>query len=33
MAEWDRLVERYSNDLPVFVSEKLIDGTYELSVA
>ncbi len=30
MAEWDRLVERCSNDLPVFVSEKLVDGTYEL---
>ncbi len=30
MAEWDRLVEHCSNDLPVFVSEKLIDGTYEL---
>jgi hypothetical protein len=30
MAEWDRLVERCSNDLPVTVSEKLIDGTFEL---
>jgi hypothetical protein len=30
MAEWNRLVEHYSNDLPVFVSEKLIDGTFEL---
>ncbi len=30
MAEWDRLVEPCSNDLPVFVSENLIDGTYEL---
>jgi hypothetical protein len=30
MAKWDRLVERCSNDLPVFVSEKLIDGNYEL---
>jgi hypothetical protein len=30
MAEWDRLVERCSNDLPVFVSEKLIDGSDEL---
>ncbi len=29
MAEWDRLVERCSNDLPVTVSEKLIDGTFE----
>jgi hypothetical protein len=29
MAEWDRLVEHCSNDLPVFVSEKLVDGTYE----
>jgi hypothetical protein len=29
MAEWDRLVERCSNDLPVKVSEKLIDGTFE----
>ncbi len=30
MAEWDRLVERCSNDLPGAVSEKLIDGTFEL---
>jgi hypothetical protein len=30
MAEWDRLVEHCSNDLPVFVSEKLIDGSDEL---
>ncbi len=30
MAEWNRLVERCSNDLPVFVSEKLIDDTFEL---
>jgi hypothetical protein len=30
MAEWDRLVECCSNDLPVFVSEKLIDGSDEL---
>jgi hypothetical protein len=30
MVEWDRLVERCSNDLPVTVSEKLIDGTFEL---
>jgi hypothetical protein len=30
MAEWDRLVEHCSNDLPVTVSEKLIDGTFEL---
>jgi hypothetical protein len=30
MAEWDRLVERCSNDLPVFVSMKLIDGSDEL---
>ncbi len=30
MTEWDRLVERCSNDLPVIVSEKLIDGTFEL---
>jgi hypothetical protein len=30
MAEWDRLVEHCSNDLPVFVSEKLVDGAYEL---
>ncbi len=30
MAEWDRLMERCSNDLPVTVSEKLIDGTFEL---
>ncbi len=29
MAEWDRLVERCSNDLPVTVSEKLIDGSFE----
>jgi hypothetical protein len=27
MAEWDRLVEHCSNDLPVFVSRKLIDGS------
>jgi hypothetical protein len=30
MAEWYRLVEHCSNDLPVTVSEKLIDGTFEL---
>jgi hypothetical protein len=30
MAEWDRLVEPCSNDLRVTVSEKLIDGTFEL---
>jgi hypothetical protein len=30
MAEWDRLVERCSNDLPVFVSEKQVDGAYGL---
>ncbi len=30
MAEWDRLVEHCSNNLPVTVSEKLIDGTFEL---
>jgi hypothetical protein len=30
MAEWDRLVERCSNDLPVTLPEKLIDGTFEL---
>jgi hypothetical protein len=30
MAEWDRLVQCCSNDLPVTVSEKLIDGTFEL---
>ncbi len=30
MAEWDRLVEHCSNELPVFVSEKLIDGSSEL---
>ncbi len=30
MAEWDRLVECCSNDLPVTVSEKLIDGTFKL---
>jgi hypothetical protein len=30
MAEWDRLVEHCSNDCPVTVSEKLIDGTFEL---
>jgi hypothetical protein len=30
MAEWDRLVEHCSNDLPVTVSEKLIGGTFEL---
>ncbi len=29
MAEWDRLVEHCSNDLPVQVSEKLIDGTFQ----
>ncbi len=29
MAEWDRLVEHCSDDLPVTVSEKLIDGTFE----
>jgi hypothetical protein len=29
MAEWDRLVEHCSNDLPVFVSRKLIDGSDE----
>jgi hypothetical protein len=30
MAEWDRMVEHCSNDLPVFVSRKLIDGSDEL---
>jgi hypothetical protein len=30
MAEWDRLVEHCSNYLPVFVSEKLVDGAYGL---
>ncbi len=30
MAEWDRLVEHCSNHLPVTVSEKLIDGTFQL---
>ena len=30
MAEWDRLVEPCSNDLPVTVSEKLNDGSFEL---
>jgi hypothetical protein len=30
MAEWDRLGEHCSNDLPETVSEKLIDGTLEL---
>ncbi len=30
MAEWDRLVEHCSNDLSVTVSEKPIDGTFEL---
>ncbi len=30
MDEGDRLVERCSNDLPVTVSEKLIDSTFEL---
>jgi hypothetical protein len=30
MAEWDGLVEHCSNDLPVTLSEKLIDGTFEL---
>ncbi len=30
MDEWDRLVERCGNDLPVTVSEKLIDDTFEL---
>ncbi len=30
MAEWDRLVEQCSNDLPVFVSDKLIDRSDEL---
>ncbi len=28
MAEWDRLVELCSNDLPVFVLEKKVDGAY-----
>jgi hypothetical protein len=30
MAEWDRLVLHCSNNLPVTMSEKLIDGTFEL---
>jgi hypothetical protein len=30
MAEWDRLVEHCSNDLSIFVTEKLIDGSSEL---
>ncbi len=30
MAEWDRLVELCSNDLPVFVLEKQVDGAYGL---
>jgi hypothetical protein len=30
MAEWDRLVLCCSNNLPVTVSEKLIDGSFEL---
>jgi hypothetical protein len=30
MAEWDRLVELCSNDLPVFVLEKQIEGAYGL---
>ncbi len=30
MAEWDRLVELCSNDLPVFVLEKTVDGAYGL---
>jgi hypothetical protein len=30
MAEWDRLVECCNNDLPVFVTEKLVDGAYGL---
>jgi hypothetical protein len=30
MAEWDRLVEHCSNDLPVFVSEKQVNGAYGL---
>jgi hypothetical protein len=29
MAEWDRLVLHCSNDLPVTVSEELIDGSFE----
>jgi hypothetical protein len=29
MAEWDKLVLHCSNDLPVTVSEKLIDGSFE----
>jgi hypothetical protein len=29
MDEWDRLVLHYSNNLPVTVSEKLIDGSFE----
>jgi hypothetical protein len=29
MAEWDRLVLHCSNNLPVTVSEKLIDGTFK----
>ncbi len=32
MAEWDRLVKHCSNNLPVTVSEKLIDGTFELCI-
>jgi hypothetical protein len=30
MAEWDRLVLRWSNNLPVTVSKKPIDGSFEL---
>ncbi len=30
MAEWDRLVDHCSNNHPVTVSEKLIDGIFEL---
>ncbi len=30
MDEWDRLEEHCSNDLPVTVSEKLIDGCFDL---
>jgi hypothetical protein len=30
MAEWDRLVELCSYDLPVFVFEKQVDGAYGL---
>ncbi len=30
MAEWDRLVELCSNDLPEFVLEKQVDGAYGL---